>query len=134
MLMYHLLGDPAYPLLRWLMKGFPDTGNLTRTEKLFNYRLSKARVVVEHTYGRLKGRWRCLLKRLDIATESVPGLVGACCVLHNMCEMLGDRFDQDWLEGIGARESTRTSDSSTTSHSKASAVRIRKAFITYFAD
>ena len=48
-----MLGDLAYPLLCWLMKGFPDTSNLIRSEKRFNHRLSKAQVVVEHAYGRL---------------------------------------------------------------------------------
>ena len=128
------LGDPAYPLLPWLMKAFPDNGNLTRYEKRFNYRLSKARVVVEHTYGRLKGRWRCLLKRLDGATDSVPGLVGACCSLHNMCEIQGDSFDKEWMEGTGAKENTPSPNSSATSQSEPSAVLIRKAFMTYFSD
>ncbi len=43
-----VLGDPAYPLLPWLLKVFIDNGSLTSQQKLFNYRLSKARVVVEH--------------------------------------------------------------------------------------
>ena len=81
-----ILGDPAYPLLPWVMKAFADNGRLTRQQKTFNYRLCRTRVVVEHTYGRLKGRWRCLLKQLDIDVSNVPDLVAACCTLHNICE------------------------------------------------
>ena len=49
-----LLGDPAYPLLQWLMKAFPDNGRLSRQEKHFNYCLSRARVVVEHTLLKMR--------------------------------------------------------------------------------
>ena len=42
-----------------------NNGRLPDQQKTFIYHLSKARVVVEHSYGRLKGRWMCLLKRLD---------------------------------------------------------------------
>ena len=55
-----VLGDPTYPLLSWLMKAFPDNNSLSYQQKTFNY---KARVVVKHAYGRLKGWWRCLLKK-----------------------------------------------------------------------
>ncbi|KAJ3581651.1 hypothetical protein NHX12_019472 [Muraenolepis orangiensis] len=61
---YYLIGDPAYPLQKWLMKPFSDTGRLTREQHTYNYRLSSARSVVEMCFGRLKGRWRCLLKKM----------------------------------------------------------------------
>ena len=46
-----LLGDPLLP---WLMKAFPNNGRHSQEQKTFNYSLSKARVVVEHSYRRLK--------------------------------------------------------------------------------
>jgi len=76
------------------MKAFSNSGHLSSQQRNFNYRLSSARVVVEHAYGRLKGRWRCLLKRLDVNVSDVPELVAACCVLQNVCEIHGEYFDE----------------------------------------
>jgi hypothetical protein len=129
-----MLGDPAYPLLPWLMKAFPDNGRLSREQRHFNYRLSRARVVIEHSYGRLKGRWRCLLKRLDVTTYDVPELVAACCVLHNMCEIHGDTFDEQWMEGIRGQESMGTTASSSSTRPEESAINIRNTFMSYFAN
>ena len=127
-----VLGDPAYPLLSWLMKAFPDNGSLSCQQKTFNYSLSRAQVVVAHAYGRLKGRWRCLLKRNDVLIHDVPKLVAACCVLHNVCEIHGETFDEDWMNDITDNNSVNTV--STTSTSLESSGRdVRQALMAYFS-
>lgn len=129
-----VLGDPAYPLLSWCMKAFPDTGSLSPSQRRFNYCLSKARVIVEHSYGKLKGRWRCLLKRLDVTCEDVPELVAACSVLHNVCEIHGDAFDEEWLIGVDeGTGDTTSSNSPSTMEENALAVDIREALMSHFS-
>ena len=53
---------------------------------------------MENCFGRLKGRWRCLLKRLDFKLESVTSVVAACVTLHNICEKCGDHCLDEWTQ------------------------------------
>ena len=54
---------------------------------------------IERAFGMLKGRWRILLKRIDVHLKNVPDLVSTCIVLHNICIILGDYFLQtEWLQ------------------------------------
>ena len=53
-------------------------------------------MVVENAFGRLKGRWRCLLKRMDFKLINVPLVVAACVTLHNYCEVSSDACLQEW--------------------------------------
>ena len=62
----YLIGDSAYPIQTWLMKPFQHCGVFSREQKAYNYRLSRARIVVENAYGRLKAQWRRLMKRNDM--------------------------------------------------------------------
>lgn len=89
------MGDPAYELLPWLIKDYPGQG-IRRDKHLFNEALNSARVVVEMAFGRLKGRWRILLKRCDIFYTFMPQIVGACCALHNLIEAFGESFPRHW--------------------------------------
>ncbi|XP_063062975.1 uncharacterized protein LOC134455685 [Engraulis encrasicolus] len=93
---YFILGDSAYPLQSWLMKPFPDSGRLTQSQELYNKRTSRARCVVEHAFGRLKGRWRCLGKKNECSVTVVEDMVLACCTLHNLCEQNLDAFLAEW--------------------------------------
>lgn len=82
-----ILGDSAYPFLPWLMKPFPEGRGITPEQIQFNQGLSQARITVERAFGRLKGRWRCLLKRNNTHITFISRIIMACCVLHNCCEL-----------------------------------------------
>ena len=32
--------------------------------------------------------------------DNVPHIIVACCILHNMCEIHHDSFNEEWLEGL----------------------------------
>ena len=96
-----LIGDSAYGLQDWLMTPFSNPG---MNEREFNREFSKVRSSVERAFGVLKGRWRCLLKRLDNYTENASKVIIACCILHNMCQMNGEEYADADLETLIAQE------------------------------
>ena len=79
---YHILGDDAFPLRKDLMKPFPHR-NLEHTQQIFNYRISRARRVVENAFGILANRFRVLLTRINLDPSKATTVVLAVCVLHN---------------------------------------------------
>ena len=89
-----VLGDPAYPLLSYLMKEFPGGGN-TVQEQYFGYRLSSAQMVIECAFGRLKGRFGALPGEMDINIDDLLIVIHACFVLHNFCEINNDYIPQE---------------------------------------
>ncbi|XP_059191461.1 uncharacterized protein LOC131973472 [Centropristis striata] len=92
----HLIGDASFPLKPWLMKGYSQEHQLSPEQRRFTYTLTSAWSVVDTAFTRLKGRWRCLLKKSDIDVCMMPRVVAACCVLHNICENRGDAFLPEW--------------------------------------
>ena len=82
------------------MKPYIDRGNLTPEERSCNIKHSTTRVVVENAFGRLKGRFRSIGKRLDVKVENACNVIAACCVLHNYCEMQNESFDDQWLNDL----------------------------------
>ncbi len=83
----YILGDGGYPNLSWLMIPYKDIGRgLTQKQTYFNVKHSKTRIKVEQAFGLLKGRWRCLLHKLEVSFEIVSYIITVCCILHNICE------------------------------------------------
>lgn len=78
-----LVGDEAFPLKTYLMKPF-GAGSLAEEEcRIYNYRLSRARRVVENAFGILMQRFRCFRGPLQVEPQNAARIVRAACVLHN---------------------------------------------------
>lgn len=83
---YFIVGDDAFPLRPWLMKPF-GSRSLSKQERIFNYRLSRARRVVENAFGILAARWRCLLSTMQQEPHRVKSIVMAAVCLHNLLRL-----------------------------------------------
>ena len=131
-----ILGDPAYPLLPFLMKEFPGGGN-TVQEQFFGWRLSSARMVIECAFGRLKARFGALRREMDINSAELPYVIYACFVLHNFCELQNEKVGEDDMaravaydrefqpDMLGNRYSLRNCD-------EANAKKVRNIFVKFF--
>lgn len=79
---FYLVGDDAFPLKRYLLKPFAGR-NLPELEATFNYRLSRARRIVENAFGILAARWRIFRTCIIGAPEKIERYALACICLHN---------------------------------------------------
>ena len=89
-----VVGGGGYPLLDWVLVPY-NHQNLTWTQHAFNEKIGEVQIVAKEAFKRLKGRWKCLQKRTEVKLQDLPGVLGACCVLHNICEMNKEEMDAD---------------------------------------
>ncbi|CAF0959072.1 unnamed protein product [Adineta ricciae] len=92
----HLIADSAFPLKPSVLKPYGEKPNMLRSERLFNYRLSRCRCSVERAFGSMKNRFRCLHKKLEYDINYVCTLIKATAVLHNLCVFNNDLIEIDW--------------------------------------
>ena len=77
-----IVADDAFAMKRLLVKPY-SARNLTQRQRIFNYRLSRARRVVENAFGIMSSRFRVFGKAIPLAPEKVRTLVMAVCCMHN---------------------------------------------------
>lgn len=77
-----LIGDEAFPLKENILRPFPGK-NLSERERITNYRISRARRVVENAFGITVHKWRVLLKKIEVNAAFATSITLACCILHN---------------------------------------------------
>lgn len=83
---YYFIADDAFSLSKRIMKPYTPSKQrpLSTEEKIFNYRLSRARRCVENAFGILSRKWLCLSHPLRQHPSRASKIVIACCVLHNL--------------------------------------------------
>ena len=91
---FHIVADEAFPLREDIMKPYHNR-NLTEEQRIFNYRLSRARRVVENAFRILVNRFRVFTTTIALAPEKVEKIVLASCALHNF---LRSTTDTEWVQ------------------------------------
>jgi hypothetical protein len=81
-----IVGNSGYPLMDWILVPYAHP-NLTWTQHAFNERIDVVQRVAKESFMRLKARWSCLQRRTEMKLQDLPIVLGACCVLHNICEI-----------------------------------------------
>ena len=108
---YFLVGDDAFALRPSMMKPYSRRG-LTREERRFNYRLSRARRVVENAFGILAQCFQVFLTTMQHSPETIKLIATACMLLHNLMrtrypalqnqdlDLNRDCVPGDWRQGV----------------------------------
>ncbi|PWA92788.1 Harbinger transposase-derived nuclease [Artemisia annua] len=91
-----IVGSSGYPLMDWVLVPYTQP-HLTWTQHAFNEKIGEVQRVAKDSFARLKGRWSCLQKRTEVKLQDLPVVLGACCVLHNICEMRNEEIDPELM-------------------------------------
>ncbi|KAL1448135.1 hypothetical protein MTO96_044146 [Rhipicephalus appendiculatus] len=127
-----ILCDQAFPLTGNLLKPFSHRAQLSNEQRLFNYNLSKARRIVENAFGRLKARFRFIMKRMECEIDNCRLAIRACCVLNNVCEHFGDTVLQHWLAEVQNNDKELQQPDHSTDAEEGTGCDVREALVRHF--
>ena len=80
---YVIVGDDAFPLTENLMKPYTRKNGMELSKKIYNYRLSRGRRIVESAFGIMAARWRVFQTKIAVLPETTVEIIKAATVLHN---------------------------------------------------
>lgn len=80
---YVFVGDDAFSLHEHLLKAYPVEQKKGSKKRIFNYRLCRARRVIENVFGIMSAVFRVLRKVMLLSPEKATTVVLTCVYLHN---------------------------------------------------
>lgn len=157
---YVLIADGGFGLTKKLLTPFRRNQLTSRENRIYNYRLCRARRVVENVFGILVHRFRLFLRPMMARPETVKTCISAACVLHNILAKRNRNYirknvvDQEnlrtgeirwgvWRELVeeesSESENESSDDASQTDDSSVGSIEespneMRNRFVRYFSD
>lgn len=126
-----LVADEAFQLSEYILTPY-SRKSFNFSHRIFNYRLSRARRIIESSFGILTQIWRILRRPLETNVQNAVKIVKATVCLHN------------WLQEIGSQKHTLNEEINTNKNAiKTSrtlkinlkyAHNVREEFCKYFND
>ena len=92
-------------------------------------------MVIECAFGRLKARFGCLNRNMDINLKDLPNVIYACFVLHNFCEMHKELIHQNDVSNAlknDAQFQPQIRGNYTINNNEGNGKAIRNIFVKYF--
>ena len=91
-----IVGDEAFALSQHVLRKYPSR-NLDVAGRIYNYRLTRARRMVECAFGVLCNKWRIFHRAIDVRPDFCYVIVKTCCVLHSFVRQRDGLQFQDTL-------------------------------------
>ncbi|RXN13484.1 nuclease HARBI1 [Labeo rohita] len=132
------VGDEAFPLTTNLLRPYPGH-HIPPERRAFNYRLSRARLVVECAFGILSAHWRMYRRVIATSPKVAEACVLATCVLHNFLrkKMLEGRRCTPTAapanEAPSAPEGLRDAPRMGSNNASRRAIQLRDTYCAYFS-
>ncbi|XP_023246920.1 uncharacterized protein LOC111643391 [Copidosoma floridanum] len=130
---YVFLGDEAFGLSDYMLTPYPRSLKLDLRKKVFNYRQSRARRIVECAFGELISTWRLFRKRVEIILPATIEAMKACVCLQNFLIMYNEE-EKDIDESVIIDKNTQLQSVGNISAraKRNAAVKVRDDFAEYF--
>lgn len=103
---YVIVGDEAFPLRCHLVKPYARAV-LDDNKRVYNYRLSRARRVIENAFGIMASRFRVFRRPIASSPENVKNITKAAVALHNFLLHDNGYFTTDLVDTEARRGQLR---------------------------
>ena len=147
---YVFVGDAAFPLRSNLVKPYPGT-NLPEEERIANYRISRARRIIENVFGIATSRFRVFRRPICANVDTAIAVTKAVVALHNYlmrdrsndtrnkycpssfvdCDEGGTVLEGDWRNDTQDQALLNVSNTGSNNHSQL-AKKVRDNFRDFF--